>query len=65
VTPLRSNNPIVIAFHEWAALGRDLWRAHTWRERFACLIGPPGVDPAASPVATPVAPGQKVGLAMT
>ena len=27
VTPLRSNNPVVIAFHEWAALGRDLWRA--------------------------------------
>ena len=29
VTPLRSNNPVVIAFHEWAALGRDLWRARS------------------------------------
>jgi sterol desaturase/sphingolipid hydroxylase (fatty acid hydroxylase superfamily) len=41
VTPLRSNNPIVIAFHEWGALGRDLWRARSWRARLACLIGPP------------------------
>ncbi len=26
VTPLRSNNPLWIAFHEYAALTRDLWR---------------------------------------
>jgi sterol desaturase/sphingolipid hydroxylase (fatty acid hydroxylase superfamily) len=44
VKPLRSNNPVVIAFHEWAALGRDLWRSPTWRARFACLIRPPGDD---------------------
>jgi len=49
VTPLRSNNPVVIAFHEWAALGRDLWRARSWRERLACLIGPPG-DSSTAPV---------------
>jgi hypothetical protein len=42
VTPLRSNNPVIIAFHEWAALARDLWRARSWRERLICLIGPPG-----------------------
>lgn len=48
VTPLRSNNPIVIALHEWAALGRDPWRAQTWRERLACLIGPPAGGPAAT-----------------
>src|SRR5499427_6627194 len=41
VTPLRSNNPIIIAFHEWAALAADLWRACSWRERLACLIGRP------------------------
>jgi hypothetical protein len=41
VTPLRSNNPIIIAFHEWAVLAGDLWRARSWRERLACLIGPP------------------------
>jgi sterol desaturase/sphingolipid hydroxylase (fatty acid hydroxylase superfamily) len=41
VTPLRSNNPIIIAFHEWATLARDLWRSRTWRDRVACLAGPP------------------------
>jgi hypothetical protein len=42
VKPLRSNNPIVIAFHEWAALARDLWHAQSWRERWQCVYGPPG-----------------------
>lgn len=42
VTPLHSNNPVIIAFHEWAALARDLWRARSWRERLMCVIGPPG-----------------------
>jgi hypothetical protein len=52
VTPLRSNNPIVIAFHEWAALCRDLWRARSFGERLACLIGPPIAAPAAGAIAT-------------
>src|SRR5579871_6296191 len=30
VTPLLSNNPVIIAFHEWAALARDLWHAPSW-----------------------------------
>jgi sterol desaturase/sphingolipid hydroxylase (fatty acid hydroxylase superfamily) len=42
VTPLLSNNPVVIAFHEWAALARDLWRAKSWRERLMFVVGPPG-----------------------
>jgi sterol desaturase/sphingolipid hydroxylase (fatty acid hydroxylase superfamily) len=42
VKPLRSNNPFVINFHEWRALGRDLWRARRWRERWFHLFGPPG-----------------------
>jgi sterol desaturase/sphingolipid hydroxylase (fatty acid hydroxylase superfamily) len=50
VTPLRSANPIVIAFHEWAALARDLWRSRSWRERFACLFGPPDDRPAVAAV---------------
>jgi sterol desaturase/sphingolipid hydroxylase (fatty acid hydroxylase superfamily) len=54
-TPLRSNNPIIIAFHEWAALARDLWRSRCWSERFACLIGPPNGGPAAPSVATSTA----------
>ena len=34
VEPLRSYNPVWIAFHEFVALGRDLWRARGWRERW-------------------------------
>jgi sterol desaturase/sphingolipid hydroxylase (fatty acid hydroxylase superfamily) len=45
VEPLRSNNPVIIAFHEWAALMRDLMRARTWRERWSYLFGPPGWRP--------------------
>jgi sterol desaturase/sphingolipid hydroxylase (fatty acid hydroxylase superfamily) len=41
VKPLRSNNPIIIGFHEWVALSGDLWRAKSWRERLACVMGPP------------------------
>jgi sterol desaturase/sphingolipid hydroxylase (fatty acid hydroxylase superfamily) len=43
--PLRSNNPIVIAFHEWAAIVRDLWQARSWRHRWSYLFGPPGWQP--------------------
>jgi len=45
VTPLLSNNPFVINFHEWRALGQDLRRARSWRERFHHLFGPPGWRP--------------------
>jgi sterol desaturase/sphingolipid hydroxylase (fatty acid hydroxylase superfamily) len=53
VTPLRSNNPLIIAFHEWAALLRDAWRARSWRERLMCIVGPPAPHPEAgnAPVA--------------
>jgi sterol desaturase/sphingolipid hydroxylase (fatty acid hydroxylase superfamily) len=57
VTPLRSNNPLIIAFHEWGALARDLWQARSWRERLMCVIGPPGprsgVDDPAMPPSSP------------
>jgi hypothetical protein len=42
VTPLLSNNPLVIGFHEWAAMARDLWQARTWRARLMHVVGPPG-----------------------
>jgi len=45
VKPLLSNNPFVINFHEWRALGRDLWRERSWRERIGYLVGPPGWRP--------------------
>jgi sterol desaturase/sphingolipid hydroxylase (fatty acid hydroxylase superfamily) len=52
VTPLRSNNPVVIAFHEWGALARDIWQARSWRERLMCLIGLPAPHPDAGHPAT-------------
>ena len=55
VHPLHSRNPIRIAFHEWAALVRDLWRAKGWRVRYDALFGPPGAHAAASTPPTPVA----------
>ena len=69
VTPLRSNNPVIIAFHEWAALARDFWQARSWRERLMCVIGPPGprsdiLDPATPATsAPPISPAQRHGEA--
>jgi sterol desaturase/sphingolipid hydroxylase (fatty acid hydroxylase superfamily) len=36
-----------IAFHEYAAIGRDLWAATAWRERIAILARGPGWHPPA------------------
>jgi hypothetical protein len=41
VEPLRSNNPVRIAFHEWLALARDLWAVRNWRDGWRALFGPP------------------------
>jgi sterol desaturase/sphingolipid hydroxylase (fatty acid hydroxylase superfamily) len=66
VKPLRSNNPVIIAFHEWAALARDLRRSRSWRERFACLIGPPNDGSAAqsAPTATTHEHAREIGAAV-
>jgi len=45
VHPLLSNNPVVIAFHEWVALARDVWNARSWRDRWFYIFGPPGWRP--------------------
>jgi hypothetical protein len=37
------NNPIIIAFHEWAALARDLWRARSWPPVLTLIVAPHGV----------------------
>jgi sterol desaturase/sphingolipid hydroxylase (fatty acid hydroxylase superfamily) len=37
-----SYNPIVIAFHEWAAMARDLWHARTLRECLGLVFAAPG-----------------------
>lgn len=41
-TPLESFQPLTIAFHEWAALAKDVWRAGSLRARLAYLFRPPG-----------------------
>lgn len=42
VKPMRSNNPVVIALHEWAALIRDALRSRRRDELAAALFGRPG-----------------------
>lgn len=39
--PLKSYNPLIIAFHEWNRLFRDLMKAKTWRDRFTVILGRP------------------------
>jgi hypothetical protein len=39
---IETHNPLRIAFHEWAALFRDLFRARNPREAFYAVFGPPG-----------------------
>jgi sterol desaturase/sphingolipid hydroxylase (fatty acid hydroxylase superfamily) len=42
---ITSFNPMTIAFHEWAALARDVRRARTWRARLGYVFAPPGWSP--------------------
>ncbi|NDY91067.1 sterol desaturase family protein [Ideonella livida] len=42
VQPLDSRNPLVIAFHGWIRLLRDVRQAGTMRGVLAVLLGPPG-----------------------
>jgi sterol desaturase/sphingolipid hydroxylase (fatty acid hydroxylase superfamily) len=46
-TPLRSNNPLKIAFHEWLRMLNDLYGARSVREVAGYLFGPPGWRPEA------------------
>ncbi|HTY67503.1 MAG TPA: sterol desaturase family protein [Alphaproteobacteria bacterium] len=39
--PLHSYNPVWIAFHEFAALGRDMWASRSWGARCRALVGIP------------------------
>jgi sterol desaturase/sphingolipid hydroxylase (fatty acid hydroxylase superfamily) len=38
-------NPLRIAYHEFAAIGRDVTRARTWRDRFGYVFARPGWAP--------------------
>lgn len=44
-TPLASFNPLVVAFHEYIALWRDLRAARSWRVRWALVWRGPGYEP--------------------
>lgn len=46
-----SYNPLVLQYHEYGAIIRDLREATTWRERLGYLFGPPGWVPAKAAVA--------------
>ena len=39
---LHTYNPMRIAFHEWADMCRDVWRAPRWRDKFLYVFGNPG-----------------------
>ena len=39
---IESYNPLVVAFHEWQSIGRDVRAAQTWRGRLGYLFAPPG-----------------------
>jgi sterol desaturase/sphingolipid hydroxylase (fatty acid hydroxylase superfamily) len=45
VKPLRSYNPLYVAFHEWLAMLRDLRSARSLREFSGYLFGKPGWRP--------------------
>ncbi len=45
VKNLESYNPVVIAFHEWTAIARDVSRATSLREAFLYVFGAPGWSP--------------------
>jgi sterol desaturase/sphingolipid hydroxylase (fatty acid hydroxylase superfamily) len=40
-----SYQPLVVGFHEWAAMLRDVARARSWSESFSHLLRPPGWSP--------------------
>jgi sterol desaturase/sphingolipid hydroxylase (fatty acid hydroxylase superfamily) len=42
ITNISTYNPLRIAFHEWAALVRDLVAARSLREAIGVVFGPPG-----------------------
>ena len=53
---IKTFNPLRIAYHELADIGRDVRRARTWRARIGHVLGPPGWSPSPkAPAAAEVA----------
>ena len=47
---IKTFNPVRVAFHEWAAIARDVVRARSWRDRAGYVFGPPGWAPRTAPL---------------
>lgn len=45
VKNLGTFNPLVISFHEWIGIAKDVMGAKSWAERWGFLFGPPGWSP--------------------
>jgi len=45
VKNLGTFNPLVISFHEWIGIAKDVIGAKSWAERWGYLFGPPGWSP--------------------
>jgi sterol desaturase/sphingolipid hydroxylase (fatty acid hydroxylase superfamily) len=45
VTPMTSNNPLVVNFQPWIGLAKDLWSARSLSEVWSYLFGAPGWRP--------------------
>lgn len=45
VKNLGTFNPLVISFHEWVGIAKDVLAAKSWRERLGYSFGPPGWSP--------------------
>ncbi|OEU96854.1 sterol desaturase family protein [Streptomyces oceani] len=48
---IETYNPLRVATHEYASIGRDLRAARSWSERAGRMLRGPGWEPAAQPVA--------------
>jgi sterol desaturase/sphingolipid hydroxylase (fatty acid hydroxylase superfamily) len=46
---IETHNPARVAFHEYAAIVRDVRASRTWRERLGYVFGGPGWTPGAAP----------------
>jgi sterol desaturase/sphingolipid hydroxylase (fatty acid hydroxylase superfamily) len=49
VDEIGTHNPLVITFHEWACLLRDVRRTRSWARRLGYVVRPPGWQPSAEP----------------
>ena len=38
---ITSFNPVIIAYHEHAAIARDMWKAKSWKEALRALLASP------------------------